>query len=158
MSDWDPVHHEDSPEPERPSRTNGAAAKEKAEDKPVQAPVGIMLQMPAELIAVLSHIAGLQAEIVSVITGQSAAIVALSEQMSAAADGASGEMSEALAVFAEQSLAQTRDIAGLAEQQAALAKSMGAIEQAIRAPRSVSLERDKDGRAVSATSEVKDTR
>jgi hypothetical protein len=168
---WSPVHHEIVDEepvsPARAEKETKAALKEDTDHGPA-----LMLTIPPNMIAGLWSLsealkantekveefrASLQ-ENTDVIRAMADAVTSLVDDMRGSQGEHKGALTEVAATLDRQTQSQAEQMKTLAGGHESLMTNMKqwteTLDQAIRAPRMVSLNRDKDGKAVSATATV----
>lgn len=170
-SPWDPVHHEelddDEPGSTEASGARKTAALSKSESQhdhgtAMAIPIGMSLQVPPEVVKAITSVAEAQDAQGERLDGIQSALEAMTEELR-------GMMGAAETSGAAARDAHAKEMAGHMEQMrahheakdkahekllASVVAQLSALQTAILAPRRVSLERDKDGMAVGATSQV----
>lgn len=173
---WNPVHYEDLVEPdEAPAKPNGAAKKTDTQAS-TAVPMGLALTLPTEFVNAVWGMADRMTQTVIAVDENTKAVLKLlamveenhGEVVDAMTESLAdnrGDLTQAIKELAEQSTAMREGlmvntqavgliVAALADQRQMTTQGFSHLEAAMTAPRKVTLRRDKDGRAVSATSKI----
>lgn len=161
MSDaWSPIHHEEADEP-GPDPADKRPAKESSEKTDTGSPVSLVLGLPKEVTTAITMVADRLERVALAIeentkevSNLARAVMDHAEITQQAMDAVAQERTEDREALASH----MKHLGAVGEAQEVLSGEMkawmGGVEKALLAPRSVKLERDKDGKAIGATSEV----